>query len=105
MNEDDPFKDFLTATAYAIRSTYHTTLQATPGQLVFGQDMILPIRLTTNWALIAQRKQERIDKSNACKNKKHIHHEYKVGDKVLLEKPGILQKMTSLTADSQLRIW
>ena len=105
LNENDLFKEFLTATAYAIRSTYHTTLQATPGQLIFGRDMILPIRLATNWARIAQRKQERINESNACEIKKRIHYEYKVGDKVLLEKPGILQKMTSLTADSQLRIW
>ena len=35
LNEKDPFKKFLTATAYAICSTYHTTLQAISGQLVF----------------------------------------------------------------------
>ena len=35
---------FLTACDYAIRCTYHTTLKATPGQLGFGGDMILPIK-------------------------------------------------------------
>mgnify|MGYP000694934578 CR=1 FL=1 len=35
----DPFGCFLSATTWVIRSTYHTTLQATPGQLVFGRDM------------------------------------------------------------------
>ena len=38
-----PFDEALNAAPYAIRCTYHTTLQATPGQLVFGRDMILPI--------------------------------------------------------------
>ena len=57
--------------------------------------MILPIRLATNWAIIAKRKQERINDSNACKNNKCIHQEYEVGDQVLLDKPGILQKMTA----------
>ena len=39
----DPFGSFLNATAWAICSTYHTTLQATPGQLVFGRDMLLSL--------------------------------------------------------------
>jgi hypothetical protein len=33
----------------AIRSTYHTTLQATPCQLVFGRDMIHNIAFRANW--------------------------------------------------------
>jgi hypothetical protein len=34
---------FLASAAYAIRSTFHTILKATPGQLVFGRDMVLPL--------------------------------------------------------------
>ena len=93
--EENPFEPFLTATAYAIRSTYHTTLQATPGQLVFGRDMILPIQFKANWASIALRKQKIINQSNAKENKKRLQHEYKVGDKVLLEKGGIQPKMAA----------
>ena len=93
--EENPFEPFLTATAYAIRSTYHTTLQATPGQLVFGRDMILPIQFKADWAQIALRKQNIINKSNSKENKKRLHHEYKVGDKVLLEKGVILPKMAA----------
>jgi hypothetical protein len=33
----------------AIRSTYHTTLQETPCQLVFGRDMIHNISFRGNW--------------------------------------------------------
>jgi preprotein translocase subunit YajC len=93
--KENPFEPFLTATAYAIRSTYHTTLQATPGQLVFGRDMILPIQFKANWASIALRKQKIINQSNAKENKKRLQHEYKIGDKVLLEKGGIQPKMAA----------
>jgi transposase InsO family protein len=34
MDEKDPWGPFLSSAAYAIRSTIHTTLKATPGQLV-----------------------------------------------------------------------
>ena len=32
--------EFLQQCAFGFRSTHHTTLQASPGQLVFGRDMI-----------------------------------------------------------------
>ena len=51
----------MNAAAWAIRSTVHTTLDATPGQLVFGQDMLLPIQIKTDWARIRQRKQDIIN--------------------------------------------
>jgi hypothetical protein len=51
LNEEDPWSSFLAATARAIRSTYHTTLHATPTQLVFGRDMILNIKFKADWAI------------------------------------------------------
>ena len=45
----DAWRSILSEVAFAIRSTYHTTLEATPGQLVFGRDMILPVPFTPNW--------------------------------------------------------
>ena len=38
---------------------------------------------------------EVIDESNARENKKRIKHQYRVGDKVLVEKPGIIRKMST----------
>ena len=92
--EERTFEPFLTACAYAIRNTYHTTLKATPGQLVFGRDMILPVQFNADWALIAQRKQDVIDNSNRKENRRRKPHTYKVGEKVLLDKPGLLRKMS-----------
>jgi hypothetical protein len=40
------------AVAFALRSTYHTTLQAMPGQLVFGRDMVLNVQHLTDWTVI-----------------------------------------------------
>ena len=33
LDEDDPWKGILSLISFVIRSTYHTTLQKTPGQL------------------------------------------------------------------------
>ena len=44
LEEDDPWKGILNATAFAVRSTFHTSLQSTPGQLVLGRDMIFNIQ-------------------------------------------------------------
>jgi hypothetical protein len=51
----DPWSSFLASAAFAIRSTHHTTLGASPGQLVFGRDMLLPIKFKANWAEIKAR--------------------------------------------------
>jgi hypothetical protein len=95
LSETEPWSPFLTAVAYAIRSTYHTTLQATPAQLVFGRDMILPLKFKADWARIRQQRQEAIIKNNIRENKSRIYHEYKPGDKVLLTKPGIIRKLSA----------
>jgi hypothetical protein len=81
----------------AIRSTYLTTLQATPCQLVFGRDMIRNIAFRSNWDQIQKRKQDIINNSNQKENKSEsqIPYEYMVGDQVLLETPGILRKLST----------
>jgi hypothetical protein len=77
-----------TSTAYVIRSTFHTTLKATPGQLVFGRDMILPIKFMADWEAIEQQRQKEMGRNNRRENVSRISHDYKVGDKLLLKKPG-----------------
>jgi hypothetical protein len=79
---------FLSPAAYAIRSTCHTTLKSTPGQLVFGRDTVLPITFMADWGAIEQQRQKEIAHNNRRENASRISHDYKVGDKVLLKKPG-----------------
>jgi hypothetical protein len=58
LDEKDPWVPFLSSDEYAIRSTFHTTLKATPGQLVFGRDMVLPITFMADWGAIEQQRQK-----------------------------------------------
>ena len=84
LDEDDPWKGILSATAFAVRATYHTTLQKSPGQLVFGRDMIFNIKHQANWEYIQNRKQDIINQNNRRENAKRIPHQYNKGDLVLL---------------------
>ena len=86
LDEDDPWKGILAATAFAVRATLHTTLQKTPAQLVFGRDMILNVQHIANWEHIKQRKQSLINKNNEIENSKRRAHQYMVGDRVLLKR-------------------
>ena len=84
LDEEDPWKGILSATAFAVQSTYHTTLQKSPGQLVFGQDMIFNIEHEANWEYIQKWKQQLIAKNNKAENADRIPHTYMSGDKVML---------------------
>jgi hypothetical protein len=84
LDDNDPWKGILSATAFAVQSTFHTALQNAPGQLVFGHDMILNVKHEANWEYIRARKQNIILKNNKAENAKRIPHTYHIGDKVLL---------------------
>ena len=94
LNEKDPWTPFLQAACFAIRSTYHTTLGATPAQLVFGRDMILPIKFQADWAAIQQRRLQESLRNNKHENEKRIPHQYKVGDQVSKTRPGMQSKLS-----------
>ena len=83
VDEDDPWSGLLAAVMFATRATYHTTLKATPMQLVFGRDAILNTKFEANWRNIKESKQRRIRINNEQENKKRIPHKYTIGDKVL----------------------
>jgi hypothetical protein len=86
LDDNDPWKGILSATAFAVRSTFHTTLQNTPGQLVFGRDMILTVKHEANWEYFRAQKQSIILKNKKAENAKRIPHTYNIGDKVLLKR-------------------
>ena len=79
----DPWRGILAATMFAVRSTYHTTLQATPAQLVFGRDAILNVKFEADWHLINHNKTKRILQNNAKENRGRLPHTYHINDKVL----------------------
>ena len=65
---NDPWSGILAATMFAVRATYHKTLQASPMQLVFGHDAILNIKHVADWEHIWKCKQLRIDNNNKREN-------------------------------------
>ena len=48
-DELDMWNPILASIAYAIRCSHHSTLKATPGQLVFGRDMLLDLKFEPNY--------------------------------------------------------
>ena len=83
---NDPWSDILDATMFAVRATYHTTVQAYLMQLVFGKDSILKINHVSDWEHIRQRKQLQINHNNKRENMQRNNHQYKVGDKILVKR-------------------
>jgi hypothetical protein len=77
--------DLLPAVAFAIHETFHTTLQATPCQLVFGQDLILDASFTANRSAIVACKVHQAQIDNARENHSRIAYSYAVGDLVLIQ--------------------
>jgi hypothetical protein len=48
---------FLSDAAWAICSTYHTVLKASPGAAIFGQDMLFAIPFIADWQKIGEHRQ------------------------------------------------
>ena len=82
-------------------------MQALPGQLVFGRDMVLPIKYITDWECLHQVQQKQINRDNARENKNCIEHTYKEGDKVLVDESWITPKLDALRAGPYLvkKVW
>jgi hypothetical protein len=86
---------FLSDAAWAFCPTYHTVLKASPVAAIFGQDMLFDIPFIADWQKIGEYRQQLTDLSNARENKGRIDYDYKVGQKVLLRKEGILRNAES----------
>jgi hypothetical protein len=63
---------FLDNVAWAIHSTYHTVLKASPGIAIFGRDMLFNIPFMAHWCKIGERRQSLTNCGNQRKNTKHI---------------------------------
>ena len=89
----DPFGSILASVAWAICSTYNSTTDATPAQLVFGRDMMFNLSTLINWKELSLRKQKLVDKANLDENKKRLDHDYQIDDQVYITKDGTFRKL------------
>jgi hypothetical protein len=83
----DPSEDWTShcpAIAFAIRASFNRVLNATPAQVVFGCDMINPIKLFKSIEDIATRKEQQSRKDNVRINSKQLGHKFENGQEVYL---------------------
>jgi hypothetical protein len=74
----DDMDVFLDNAAWAIRSTYHTVLEASSGAAIFGQDMLFNILFVADWPKIGEQRQSLTNHGNQRANAKQIDYNYKV---------------------------
>ena len=84
----------LVASDFTVRSTYHSANVKSPGKLVLGRDMILPIHHIENFRCIRQRKQAQIEKYIIRKKPTRIDYDYRFGDQVMIGRKQRLNKKT-----------
>jgi hypothetical protein len=70
-------------------------LKASPGAAIFGRDILFDILFIADWQKIEEHRQSLTDLNNARENKGRIDYDYKVGQKILLRKEGILRNAES----------
>ncbi len=87
---------FLSDATWAVCYFYHTVLKASPGAAIFGQDMLFDIPFIADWQKIGGHRQQLTDLNNTRENIGRIDYDYKVGQKVLVRKEGILRKSESI---------
>jgi hypothetical protein len=91
----DDVDTLLDNTAWAICSTYHTVLKASPGAAIFGCGMLFDIPFIADWNKIGDYRQRQTDLNTARMNSKQVDCDYKIGDKLLLTEEGVLRKAES----------
>ena len=96
-SETSQWDSVLASVAWAVRSTVHTTLGATPGQLVYGRDMIYPLKYVAEWDILQKRRINAIDSANQKENKSRVDYDYQIGDKILLDDREIQRKLNCHT--------
>jgi hypothetical protein len=69
----DDIDAVLTNAAWAICSTYHTVLKASPGAAIFGRDMLFNIPFIVDWKKIGDYRQRQTDLNNMRENEKNIY--------------------------------
>ncbi|OWY95652.1 Pol Polyprotein [Phytophthora megakarya] len=72
---------------FAVHTSYHTILNASPGQVLFGQDMITRRLDNANWSYLSKQRFDAILADNDRENDKRLEHFYQLGDQVMVRVP------------------
>jgi hypothetical protein len=80
--------------AYGLQATYHSSLTASTGQLIFERDVIIKAVNLANWSDVATRRRNQIRINNASEHKYHIPHDYIIGESGYIRNSCIKQSKT-----------
>ncbi len=64
---------FIDNAAWAIHSTYHTVLKASPGAAIFGHEKLFDIPFIADWKQIGEHRQRQTDLGNERENKTRVN--------------------------------
>ena len=71
-------------------------IKALPGAAIFEQDMLFDIPFKADWKQIGEYRLHQTDRSTKRENSSRVDYDYKVCDKILIRKDGILRKADSI---------
>ena len=84
MRDAKELVDTALATAmHAMRTNVATTLEGSPGSLVFNRDMFFNVPLIADWHAITRRREHHVNENLRRQNLRRRRFDYAVGDKVL----------------------
>ena len=75
-----PWGETLAYIAWSIIASYHRTIMATPGQAVFGRDMLYNLASVVDWLVVTFAKQRQVDIDNVRENAKRVTYDYAIGN-------------------------
>ena len=94
-----PWGYIISSISQRIRDSYQHTLKSTPGQDVFGGDMIFNLTSTIEWQVITTQKRWQVDIDNAIQNYTRVRHEYILENLVHVDNNFIYRKLYYKKAD------
>ena len=89
----DTWVETLASIAWEIRASYQRTIMDTPGQDVFGRDMLLNLVSVLYWKFVTSENQRQVYIYNVRENSRQVAHDYAIGDQVYAEMTGIYRKL------------
>ena len=81
---DQEVRRVLQSVAFDLRATISTITKYSPGQLVFGWDMVIDQLAVVDWSLLRERKGIQQARDNERENRGRTNFQYKVGKRVLV---------------------
>jgi hypothetical protein len=86
LNNPEYLDGIISNVAFAMRTTFHVGVNATPAQLVYGRDMIFPTQYVADWQRITARRQERREKDNRRENSRRKEFTFREGEQILIRR-------------------